>query len=141
MPKAEAPPSPLTRCVVDTDVLSYSLRRDTRAEPYRAYLAGKELGVSFQTVAELRRWGHTHGWGPTRWHALEQLLARLTIYLIDDTLIDGWARITADRERLGRPIATGDAWIAATAWVQGVPLVTHNQRHFTDIPGLIVIAL
>lgn len=141
MPDTEAPAYPMTRCVVDTDVLSYIVRRDTRAEPYRAYLAGKELGVSFQTVAELRRWEQTHTWGPTRWQALEQLLVRLTIYLVDDTLIDGWARITANRERLGRPIATGDAWIAATAWVQEVPLVTHNQRHFTDIPGLTVVAM
>jgi predicted nucleic acid-binding protein len=126
---------------VDTDVLSYVVRGDTRAAPYRTYLAGKEIGVSFQTVAELRRWGRTRGWGPSRWQALQRLLSRLTIYLVDDALIDGWAEITARRERLGRPIATGDAWIAATAWVQGVPLVTHNQRHFTDIQGLSVVAL
>lgn len=140
MPDAQAPAPPVERCVVDTDVLSYAIRGDTRAEPYRAYLAGKELGVSFQTVAELRRWGRTYGWGPQRWEMLEQLLAGLTIYLVDDTLIDGWARITASREQVGRPIATGDAWIAATAWVQGLPLVTHNQRHFADIQGLAVVA-
>lgn len=132
--------SPSSRCLVDTDVLSFAIRGDTRAELYRGYLAGKEIAVSFQTVAELRRWGRTHRWGSARWQELDRLLARITIYLVDDALIDAWAYLTASRERQGRPIATGDAWIAATAWVQGLPLVTHNNRHFADTEGLQVIS-
>ena len=84
---SDAGPPP-TRCLVDTDVLSYVVRGDTRAEPYRAYLAGKEIGVSFQTVAELRRWGRTHRWGPARWREMERLLAQITVYLVDNVLID-----------------------------------------------------
>jgi predicted nucleic acid-binding protein len=57
-----------------------------------------------------------------------------------DALIDAWAHVTAARDRQGRPIATGDAWIAATAWVQGLPLVTHNRRHFAGIEGLEVVS-
>jgi tRNA(fMet)-specific endonuclease VapC len=136
---SQLPPPPARR-LVDTDVLSYIVRSDTRAEPYRTYLAGKEIGVRFQTVAELRRWGRTHLWGPSRWQQLQQVLARITVFLVDDALIDAWAYITATRERQGRPIATGDAWIAATAWLQGLPLVTHNRRHFADIEGLDVVA-
>lgn len=128
------------RCLVDTNVLSYVIRSDTRAEAYRTYLMGKELGVSFQTVAELRRWGRTHRWGPARWRELERVLARITIYLVDDALIDAWAYLTAVQEQQGRPLATGDAWIAATAWLQDLPLVTHNRRHFADIEGLEVIS-
>lgn len=131
---------PPTRCLVDTDVLSYVIRGDTRAESYRAYLAGKEISVSFQTVAELRRWGRTRHWGAARWQELERLLAYITIYFVDDALIDAWAYLTAAREWQGHPLATGDAWIAATAWVQGLPLVTHNQRHFAGIKGLAVVS-
>src|SRR5437764_11220526 len=83
---------------------------------YRAYLASKEIGVCFQRVAELRRWGRTHHWGLGRRQQLQQVLARITVYLVADALIDAWAYITATRERQGRPIAMGDAWIAATAW-------------------------
>src|SRR4051812_49187435 len=64
----------------------------------------------------------------------------VTVYLVDDALIDAWAYVTAVRDRQGRPIATGDAWIAATAWVQGLPLVTHNRRHFAGIEGLEVVS-
>src|SRR5579883_3219718 len=134
------PASPALRCLVDTDVLSYIVRGDTRAESYRAFLAGKGIGVSFQTVAELRRWGRTHRWGSARWQQLQHLLDRITVYLVDDALIDAWAYITAMRDRQGRPIATGDAWIAATAWLQGLPLVTHNRRHFADIEGLDIVS-
>ena len=140
MSEERQPPSPAARCLVDTDVFSYVVRGDTRAMLYRDYLAGKEIGVSFQTVAELRRWGRTHNWGSTRWQQLQQLLAHITVYLVDDALIDAWAYITTTRDRAGRPIATGDAWIAATAWLQGLSLVTHNGRHFRDIEGLEVIS-
>ena len=34
----------------------------------------------------------------------------------------------------------GDAWIAAVALRNGMPLVTHNRRHFEGIPGLTVIS-
>jgi predicted nucleic acid-binding protein len=91
---------------VDTGVLSYVVRGDTRAEPYRTYLAGKEIGVSFQTVAELRRWGRRHRWGPARWQELERLLAQISVYLVDDALIDAWAYVTAARDQQGRLIAT-----------------------------------
>lgn len=140
MPERHVTPPALARCLVDTDVLSYMIRGDTRAEPYRSYLAGKELGVSFQTVAELRRWGRTHGWGPARWQQLDQILARTTIYLVDAALIDAWAYLTATREQHGRPLAVGDGWIAATAWIQDLPLVTNNRRHFEGIEGLEIIS-
>ncbi len=140
MSEEERQPPAHGRCLVDTDVLSYLVRGDSRAEFYRAYLAGKEVGISFQTVAELRRWGRTHRWGQNRWQRLQQVIAHLTVYLVDDALIDAWAYVTTVRDRQGHPIATGDAWIAATAWLQGLPLVTHNRRHFIGIKGLEVVS-
>jgi predicted nucleic acid-binding protein len=34
----------------------------------------------------------------------------------------------------------GDAWIAATALVFDIPLVTHNRRHFDFIENLTLIS-
>jgi predicted nucleic acid-binding protein len=42
--------------VVDTDVMSYVFKHDTRAAFYEPHLAGKELIISFVTFAELQRW-------------------------------------------------------------------------------------
>jgi len=47
--------------LLDTDVVSFALKGDTRAEPYRAHVAGKVLVVSFMTVAELYKWTLLHG--------------------------------------------------------------------------------
>jgi tRNA(fMet)-specific endonuclease VapC len=40
----------------------------------------------------------------------------------------------------GRPIGHGDAWVAAVALRHGMPLVTHNRKHFEGIPGLAVVS-
>lgn len=51
--------------VVDTDVVSYLFKRDSRAEAYRPHLTGRLLVVSFMTVAELDRWALERDWGET----------------------------------------------------------------------------
>ena len=135
-----APTASRQRCLLDTNVFSYLMRGDTRAEPYRAYLVGRELGVSFQTVAELRRWAIERHWGPARGRELARQLDRVTVYLVDDALLTAWAEITARLRPLGRPITDGDAWIAATALVLNIPLVTHNWRQFEPIDGLEIVS-
>ena len=128
------------RCVVDTDVFSFLLRGDTRAETYRAYLAHRQVALSFMTVAEVRRWALVRHWGETRRADLELDLSRYTIYFADNSLCTAWAAVVAEREGRGRPIMPSDAWIAATAWQAQIPLITHNRRHFEDIPGLTVVS-
>ncbi|NOT59937.1 MAG: type II toxin-antitoxin system VapC family toxin, partial [Acidobacteria bacterium] len=49
--------------IVDTDVVSYSFKRDSRSALYEPHLRGKHLCLSFMTIAELDRWTITHNWG------------------------------------------------------------------------------
>ncbi len=51
---------PTTRAVVDTDVVSFLFKRDSRAELYRRHLTGALLTISFMTLAELERWTLEH---------------------------------------------------------------------------------
>lgn len=51
-----------------------------------------------------------------------------------------WAEVTVAAERRGRRIDCADAWIAATALLYGVPLVTHNRPHYAGVPGLALIS-
>lgn len=44
----------MTDCVVDTDVISFFLRHDYRAEPYRPYLEGVRPVISLMTLAEMQ---------------------------------------------------------------------------------------
>jgi predicted nucleic acid-binding protein len=65
---------------------------------------------------------------------------RLIVLPYDAPTAQHWAEVTAHRRRIGRPIECGDAWIGTTAVRHGIPLVTHNVRHYQDIPGLKVIS-
>ncbi len=126
--------------VLDTDVLSFLAKGDTRGAAYAPAIVGKRLCVSFQTVAELRLWALIRRWGAARQAGLDVLLRRLVVLPYDAAMADQWAHITAHRRRHGRPIDCGDAWIAASALRHDATLVTHNAKHYADIPGLLYVS-
>lgn len=123
--------------LVDTDVVSYLYKGDTRASAYAGHLAGTQPHVAFATVAELYRWAVQRGWAQGRIGKLRATIARYTILHSDEATTMEWARVMSLK---GRPMAHGDAWVAAVALRHGMPLVTHNRKHFEGIPGLTVIS-
>ncbi len=125
--------------LVDTDVFSFLLKRDSRASQYAPHLEAKRGCLSFMTVAELYRWAISRAWGETRRRALDESLRRYVVLPFDAGLAEAWATISVARARSGRPISCGDCWIAATALRYGVPLVTHNGRDFTGVDGVTII--
>ena len=129
-----------TMVIVDTDVVSFLFKGDTRAQLYRPHLQGKALALSFMTVAELYQWAYIRNWGKRRLTRLEEQLRAYVIVPYDNDLCKQWATICVGRQRLGRPVSVQDAWIAATALRHGCPLVTHNRDDFANITGLTVIS-
>ncbi len=125
--------------VVDTDVLSYVFRGDTRANRYREHLNGRRLVVSFMTVAELDRWALERDWGERRRTAMAQFLRHFVIHPFDRALCRTWAQVAVEARRNGRPISCADAWQAATAVMHGIPLVTNNAADFVGVTSLTVI--
>lgn len=126
--------------VVDTDVASYLFKKDTRAALYSRHLAGHMLVISFQTLAELELWALSAGWGARRKQQLEHYLRRYIVQDSSPALGRRWAEVVDGARRCDRPVATADAWVAATALLLDVPLVTNNELHFSSIPGLTVIS-
>jgi hypothetical protein len=49
--------------LIDTDVISFLFKRDTRAELYRPHLQNTLPLVSFMTIAELEQWALIRNWG------------------------------------------------------------------------------
>lgn len=125
--------------VVDTNVVSFSLKNDTRSALYRPHLLGRLPILSFMTVAELHGWAEERRWGAQRKMDLERFLRAYAIHYPDLDLCKLWATVTVAARRASRPIGAADAWIAATALLYGVPLVTHDPRDFAGVTGLKVL--
>lgn len=126
--------------VVDTDVVSFILRRDSRDALYLPHLRGVPAIVSFQTVAELYLWARARNWGSGRRARLDRDLMEFTVQYADDRLCSLWAQVRDSSRRIGHALAAADAWQAATALYHDVPLLTHNRRDFARVPGLTVLS-
>lgn len=112
--------------VVDTDVVSFWFKNDTRAAGNRRHLAGKLLVVSFVTIAELDDWAIQRRWGTDRREQMERHLQRFLLHPVDRQLCGLWAEVRNSSRKTGRLIGYADAWVAATALSCRAPLITHN---------------
>ena len=126
--------------VIDTDVLSYLFKRDTRGDRYQPHLDGKLGVLSFMTIAELEFWANLRNWGAKRRNELSAFLQPYTVIDSDYRLCQVWAEIRSQVMRDGHHIDTADCWIAATALHYATPLVTHNASHFVHVSGLTVLS-
>jgi len=129
----------MSTVLLDTNIVSYLFKRDSRAALYAPHLLDRELAVSMMTVAELFQWTAIRNWGKPRVRRLEQFLDRYTILPVDMDLCRQWAEVRATRSKAGLPISPQDAWIAATALRYKLALVTHNPDDYQAIPGLTII--
>jgi predicted nucleic acid-binding protein len=132
--------------LLDTNVVS----EWARPQPHRgviAWLAEADedaVFLSVVTLAELRR-GVDRLPGGRRRERLEvwlrdELPLRFTGRLlgIDEGVADAWGRLVARSEASGRAISAMDGFIAATAVVHGLSLVTRNVADFRGVLPTIV---
>jgi len=125
---------------VFSDTLSPS--REGVGVRYANDLVGRTLLISFQTAAEVRYGALWRRWGEQRMEAMERHLAVVTEVPPHAALTHEWAVLRNQCRRSGHAlhnkVHTGDLWIAATATLLGLPLVTHDGG-FRGVPGLNVI--
>ena len=105
-------------------------------------MQGRNLYISFITVAELRYGAKLAGWGEQRLR-LEARLGVAEIVWTGDGLVDSYAKLRHECTFVGHPLGQkhheADRWIAATArWLE-VPLVAHDAV-FNDVPGVTVLS-
>lgn len=125
--------------VVDTNVVSFFFKGDTRAALYKPHLDGRLQVIAAQTRAELELWALTNNWGWRRRTELHTYLKNFVLAAAAEAICLRWAEVQDEGRRLGRPISVSDAWIAATALFHVLPLVTHNPKDFRNVLGLTVI--
>lgn len=127
--------------ILDTDVVSFILKGDSRANQYANIVQGNRLALSFMTVAELFQWAAIRNWGEQRIANLEMSLSNFLIIPIDIEVCRIWGNLRAERQAIGQIISPQDAWIAASAIRHNLPLVTNNAKDFQNITKLQVFTV
>jgi tRNA(fMet)-specific endonuclease VapC len=125
--------------VLDTNIVSFGFKKDTRRFLYEPHLDGRILAISAQTVAELELMPLKNNWSTQRHASLRSDIRKYIVLEADPQICRLWATIQANARRTGRSIAVGDTWIAATALAYQIPLITHDPGDFDGIEGLEVI--
>ena len=136
----EGRPCRMSSVVVDTDVVSFVFKNHPIGTLYDADLSGRNLILSFMTLAELERWTIQAKWGEARRHWLRLYLEPFVILPYNRDLCTKWADVTVAAQASGYRIECADAWIAATALLYDLPLVTHNRNDYRGVPGLVLIS-
>ena len=126
--------------VVDTDVVSLIFKGDNRADKHLSALTVPDLLVSFMTEAELERWILQAKWGSARIIRFRTYMKRFVSVPSSRDLIVKWAEVMVAARSIGRRIEAADAWIAATALQENLPLVTNNSKDFEHISDLRLIS-
>ena len=126
--------------LLDTDVLSFLFKQDSRGEIFKPYLEDKLGLISFMTIAELDLWANVRNWGANRRVNLSLFLEPYAVINSDRELAHMWATIRYELMQKGLSIDTADCWIAATGRLYNIPLLTHNTSHFMHVSGLTTIS-
>lgn len=132
--------------LLDTNVVSEWVKQRPNAGvvAWLAEIDEDRVFLSVITLAELRHGVRRLADGSRRrrldaWLS-DELPLRFDgrLLAIDQTVADRWGEVVAEREAAGRPIGAMDAFIAATANVHELALVTRNERDFESVVKEIV---
>ena len=126
--------------LLDSNIVGYFFRGDTRAKAYERHLTGQTRYIAFVTLGELYRWLFLRPFSEPNKQRLLDYIQRHVVLPYDERIVWTWAELTATCRQTGQPISAEDSWIAATALRHEMPLVTHNRKHFENIPGLKIIS-
>ena len=130
----------MTPVVVDTDVVSFLFKNDSRAQLYLPLMRNRDLLVSFMTEAELEQWILLANWGADRVRRFRIFMTGFaSVPSSRDLILQGAGVMVAARAN-GHRIEAADAWIAATTLLYGAALITHNPKDYLGVPNLLVLS-
>lgn len=126
--------------LLDTDILSNLMKRTpssalvarvARVPPEHQFTSSITLGELVYGAHRLRERTAVL---PERIE--DTLLPNLPVLPFDTSAARRYGEIRVELEQRGTPIGDADVRIAAVALAHGLKVVTGNQRHFRQVPGL-----
>jgi tRNA(fMet)-specific endonuclease VapC len=132
--------------LLDTNVLIYLAKDRTLTLLHRVNPDNQKVYVSVVTIAELKSFALQNGWGARKLGLLESLLEDISVIEVGEILSDTYAQIDAYAQhrnprftnyafKTARNMGKNDIWIAATAALLGLKLVT-TDRDFDHLHGV-----
>jgi tRNA(fMet)-specific endonuclease VapC len=125
--------------LLDTDILSNLMKR-VPASALVARLARvppEDQFTSSVTLGELLYGAHRSSRTAALLERIEEtLLPELPVLPFDAAAARRYGEIRAELERRGTPIGDADTRVAAIALSRRLKVVTGNERHFRQVPGL-----
>jgi tRNA(fMet)-specific endonuclease VapC len=125
------------RFLLDTNILLHLVRGGINSTPLIAELEARfdlftgrnRVFLSYVTVGEIRVIGEKNHWGADKWTELNRLLGGFQVVpLTGPELLDAYVSVDTYSHYLGREVGSkNDLWIAATAHVYGLTLITTDK--------------
>jgi tRNA(fMet)-specific endonuclease VapC len=124
--------------LLDTDICSAHLKGDRQVSSRFLQYSGR-LNISVLTASELYTWANRRTAPPLRLTAVRDMLFAARLLDVDRHVAESSGEFRAVLLDQGKPIPSVDLFIAATAMLHDLTLVTHNVRHFQSVPGLRIV--
>jgi tRNA(fMet)-specific endonuclease VapC len=70
----------------------------------------------------------------------KRTLSDFSVLHTDSVLCSAWAAIRNESTRKGHQMSSADSWIAATALVLSVPLLTNNPKDYRHLDNLQLVS-
>jgi len=123
--------------LLDTNVLIH-LSRDAHSNILTNIVHPSEDNLSIVTLAELKSIAFKNNWGNKKWTAIEKYLNRSVLIEINKNLLDTYVQIDSFSQLRNpgykaypfltpRNMGKNDLWIAATAALLNLTLITTDQ--------------
>lgn len=122
--------------LLDTDTIIYAIKGEPQVTRRLEETAGQPKAVSVITYGELF-FGAMKSAAPQANLAKVRRVGELfPVIEVSRAVMETFGSLKAELQKRGKAVADFDLVIAATALVHSYSLVTNNQRHFRNIPGL-----
>lgn len=114
------------------------LKGDARVCERLAHMPMSSLRLSCIVLGELAFGAEKSAYGAQNRARIADLQRRMPLLGIDADTAEHYAHIRQVLEARGTPIGGNDLWIAAQVRSIGATLVSHNEREFRRVDGLLL---
>jgi len=122
--------------LLDTDTIIYAIKGEPQVTRRLEETAGQPKAVSVITYGELF-FGAMKSAAPQANLAKVRRVGELfPVIEVSRAVMETFGSLKAELQKRGEAVDDFDLVIASTALVYSYSLVTNNQRHFRNIPGL-----